>query len=449
MPTRCWSDSDFAFVFTSRAEALEAGGEAMFSCWQAARAKEMQDVSSGACQVLARVQLDRPMQQLQGAPCPWVKPVAMKMPSKAVLSATEASPTVQDGKVAVQVQKLLARVQQCPEHPWLQDATLHGLSVADFGEFLKRRGAKLQKFELRTLRSAELVMTRLFAFRDKSPFRNPMMVENFLASLSCPRPSYQSLKWCQRHLRFPLGMEAVEAPPATHASGPVGLSSKQAVVAEPVMLKFAGQTAERLFASQDLKRMHFVGQHCIAFGGVRLRHVQRSTLVRLTTSSVTFFCSKSKSRSREGFVWSVPRCTVHGFDIMKAWYDELCQLQLAGVEPHAICFDTASGAALSSAAIVAGWRAEFASFVSNPLLLTSYSFRRVLPTLASLLGWDWEWRLAIGNWVESPCQSSRPTLNLMPVRYSGCKNSVQVIVKLIGMMAIQALEQRQLHGREP
>ena len=90
------------------------------------------------------------------------------------------------------MEKLLARVHKCPEHPWLQDASLNRLSASDFQEFLSRRGEKLKRIELRTLRSAELVMERLTAFRNRPPFHNAMLVENFLASLKAPRQSYQS-----------------------------------------------------------------------------------------------------------------------------------------------------------------------------------------------------------------------------------------------------------------
>ena len=139
--------------------------------------------------------------------------------------------------------------------------------------------------------------------------------------------------------------------------------------------------------------------HMMSAVTMRRRHLQRSSLLRLTTEVAYFWCSKGKGRSREGFAWSCPAATLDGRPVIKLCRDQkLATEQAIGTSIQWICFEPTSGKRLAMSAIVTQWRRLFASKVSNPKPLTSYSMRRMGPTQANARSAAWEFLLPIGAW---------------------------------------------------
>ncbi|CAE8626510.1 unnamed protein product [Polarella glacialis] len=369
---------DFAFAFTSETEARDTGGESMVTAWLATRAQELSVVGAGAAAVLLR-----------------------------------ATPAADDEKNRIVLGELFSLIRKTPRHPWVLEAASSGLTNAEFDEFLARRMQALLRFELRSLRSGQMAFSRLAAFKPgASLFGNLMLVEAYLASLLRPASTYNSLYWVQRHLNFELGMLSVLKPAGAFSTGAVG-------------------------AAGDVRWMALVVAHVLSSGTMRQRHLQRSRLVKLTDTAAYFVRSKGKTKARDAFNWSCPCFSIDGVNMMAMWHQEVRRLSSAGTEVRCLAFDLESGQPLAFAAMIAAWRSSFS--VLNPELITSYSFRRVSPTVANPISLPWELRLALGAWQESPGGPRAEHVNLMPVRYADNRDSVQCLCTLALRLGWQKL----------
>ena len=148
-------------------------------------------------------------------------------------------------------------------------------------------------------------------------------------------------------------------------------------------------------------------------------------------------CSKGKTKARDAFNRSCPCFSVDGVNMMGMWHQEVRRLSDAGIEFRCLAFDLESGQPLAFAAMIAAWRSSFS--VLDPELSTSYSFRRVSPTVANAIALPWELRLALGAWQESPGGPKAEVVSLMPVRYADNRDSIQCLVKLALRLGWQGL----------
>ncbi|CAJ1462269.1 unnamed protein product, partial [Effrenium voratum] len=78
-------------------------------------------------------------------------------------------------------------------------------------------------------------------------------------------------------------------------------------------------------------------------------------------------------------------------------------------------------------ATVTAVRTALSQQVQEVQMLTSYSARRVLPTLAMLVGMDPSETLALSDWQLKPADEQ----SAMPLRYSSARYHVSVRVKLL------------------
>jgi hypothetical protein len=133
--------------------------------------------------------------------------------------------------------------------------------------------------------------------------------------------------------------------------------------------------------------------------------------------------------------------------MMAMWHQEVRRLSDAGTEVRCLAFDLESGQPLAFSAMIAAWRSSFS--VLNPELITSYSFRRVSPTVANAIALPWELRLALGAWQESPGGPKAEVVSLMPVRYADNRDSIQCLVKLALLRGWQGLLEATSGGAVP
>ena len=129
-------------------------------------------------------------------------------------------------------------------------------------------------------------------------------------------------------------------------------------------------------------------------GCARMAHLTRAYVLKVSPSMVHCHCPNRKQRQLRacGFDFAVPRffmCT--SFDWWKA-------------------FNTIKKAPLTREATVTAVRAALSQQVQEVQMLTSYSARRVLPTLAMLVGMDPSETLALSDWQLKPAdeQSAMP-----------------------------------------
>ena len=166
-----------------------------------------------------------------------------------------------------------------------------------------------------------------------------------------------------------------------------------------------------------------IGWLLLALGVMRWAHVQRSTLVELTVDSAIFRCGMGKSArngSRRPFRWSVFRYLQNGFDL-GARLQSLLQTHAVSRPPLIPNFGPprASVSELTSALVgeeLSGSR--MVRFLRQLMLqadivlpdtsskgFSTYSARRMLPTVADALGFDEKASNAIGAWGEQKQQN--------------------------------------------
>ena len=440
-------DSDFAFAFCSAEEAA-AHSNAMLLTWRAVRHSEMSSVGSQASTLL-----ERASSSASSTPTPGLAAKARpkpKGPTEAQLRAREKGQDADYEAKRAAASHLIDWVRVLPLHPWVVSAAGAKFSDAEFEEFLYRRSKVLCSFELRCLRSALLALQRLHGHRSaglQAAWGNALVVDEYLATLAKPHSTFVALRWCERHLMMQFDMSQLRCP--TTSSGTVGCASKQAVACEPKMIFGLGALVKRLLRDGDRRWLSLVVGHIMQSGVMRRRHLQRSRLLRLTSTTAFFWCAKGKTGGRQGFPWSCPSHSVDGVPVLKLWADSRQLVEkTTGKDIHYVCFDLETGDPLAMSAITAGWRSVFTEVVSNAELLTSYSFRRVATTLASAVHLPWELRLALGAWqgdVTSAPQPQAQRISLMPARYADNRDAIQAITKLSCQLVMQDLQSKACH----
>lgn len=435
-------DADFAFAFTSREQAAKISQE-LADQWTITRKIEMKVAAAGAHKVIAACRAAA-APQLAGIGNLPPRPSMYKGPPKGLLAKEPDEARIQSKKRDV-LESLVREVKKLPTHPWVSRAVSQNLSKTEFEQFLASRIAQLNRFELRTLRSAELALARLQAhFPYISVLSSSMRIESYLASLKNPAATFHALKWLETHMAFPLCMREVYPPERRHSCA-VGTGAKQC------MLQLGAEVTQ-LYRQGDPRWIAGIVAHVDATGTMRNRHVQRSVLVSITTEVATFLCAKGKTGDRSAYSWSCPVKTLDGHSIMvHCWYDMLQKLAERSIKPLCVAFDPSDGRPLAYSALTKAWRSIYSEglevgqdklLVDNAQLVTSYSFRRVAPTLANAIQLPWPLRLSLGAWQESPGGSQHEGASLMPARYAGNRDDIQACTKL----AVQAVLRDLVNG---
>ena len=150
-----------------------------------------------------------------------------------------------------------------------------------------------------------------------------------------------------------------------------------------------------------------------------------------------FWCTKGKTGSRGGFAWSVPRyCgTLDLLQVLGADLNKVRPRSGADFRRwHWLGFDSATAQPVGTAQCVRILRPHL-SAAMDVTSLSSYSFRRVLPTLAGYVGLSETERLALGQWVDQSSKTSATT----PLRYDSQKQRLGHQLRLAGLNFFQDL----------
>ena len=125
----------------------------------------------------------------------------------------------------------------------------------------------------------------------------------------------------------------------------------------------------------------------MVFGLIRFCHVQRSYLIGANTAIMIFWCFKGKTGTRDGFAWSLPR-TLGSLDLYAIWkrhWDKVRPRHGEGFRRwHYLAFDSDTAVPVSIGQFLRVIRPYFEG-VLDVQHLSSYSFRRVVPTLAGIV----------------------------------------------------------------
>jgi hypothetical protein len=152
-----------------------------------------------------------------------------------------------------------------------------------------------------------------------------------------------------------------------------------------------------------------------------------------------FFCKRGKQKhNRAGFYWGVPSRTSGGYNWTEKFLTEYNQRRRSdvGKEMMGMIFRTDTHEYLSSKAVNALTMNTVAGVVENPELLTTYSWRRLLPTIALLLDFSPAERLAIGDWNNAKEMGGEAPITL---RYAEGKEGKSRVCKLVCAAVLSSL----------
>ncbi|CAK0877553.1 unnamed protein product [Prorocentrum cordatum] len=192
----------------------------------------------------------------------------------------------------------------------------------------------------------------------------------------------------------------------------------------------------------------------MSFGTLRGRHVQRSGIIGLTGCSIWGLCSLGKARcggQRRSFKWRAPRYGLTGVDYGGEITKRFECLRTENGKPSGFLFTSSSTRSrLRTPITVSTFNQAISAIVSmggSPVKLSgtisSYSFRRWLPTWADLRKLPMEERQALGNWREAPSAATGRDAAAaafsasMGLRYSGRKDDSAELVKLEQIFALR------------
>jgi hypothetical protein len=321
---------------------------------------------------------------------------------------------------------------------------------------LRRRNAcimRIGKFEPRAVRAAVLMWMKWVQYLQLQALR-PMdititdtwVIEDFLDQVSKtatgPRSAYDKLLWLQKHLMAPVFMDSIPKPlrgaNAEHVS-----PEQQAVVLEIPMLTAIELHIHDFRGKSDWRLGALLGCWLMCLGCIRYQHLQRSAPVQLTEHWVMFAAFRGKSKeqgSRTGFIWYCPRQGILDTDIGKVVWEHWQSLQNS--EACFLCFDSKTHYPLELS--------KFQDVIREVLLplltdgeqaasLTSYSFRRFLPTFNAAREAPWTDRMAAGGWKENPDGKQEKT-SLMPARYSALRRQEELKVKLMAPLILRSVQ---------
>ena len=155
-------------------------------------------------------------------------------------------------------------------------------------------------------------------------------------------------------------------------------------------------------------------------------HISRSEPRRLTAAFLHCRCPKGKQRhAREGFDFAVPATFANGFFWAKEVLEAYRTLAPARQRLAGLCFSD-EGRPWTILEVQETMQQEMSVFLDNPEDLTTYSWRRLAPTVAQLLECKPEEMAALGDWQ---AKGEVPEVGAMAFHYSSAKYAASIKVK--------------------
>ena len=175
----------------------------------------------------------------------------------------------------------------------------------------------------------------------------------------------------------------------------------------------------------DARWTALLGQWLVGVGVLRYKHLNLSTVLKITPSTVHCFCTKGKqAKLRQGFCWCVPATFSNRFAWTKPWVDQFQLLSPARRKHCGLVFDM-RGRPWSRLESVRATQDEFRAVLEEPSLLTSYSWRRLGTTVGLLANFSVPQLAALGDWGDRISDTQAK----MPVHYAGSRYALSRFCK--------------------
>ena len=259
----------------------------------------------------------------------------------------------------------------------------------------------------------------------------PIALEDFLWQSHARVRAVNAIGWMCNNLQLGWPIEKVEKPESKKPSL-IGMECKQAPAAQPGMLKALTDCMVTAAETDDPTWLALLASWLQAMANLRLGHVlRRSVPVELYGGWILFFCKRGKQKhNRAGFYWGAPPVTSCGYDWTEKFlkgYD-IRRRSDVGKDMMGMIFRTDTFEYFSARAVNALTMDAVAGVVENPELLTTYSWRRLLPTAALHLNFSPAERIAIGDWKDAKAIGDEAPITL---RYAEGKEGKSRTCKLI------------------
>ena len=244
---------------------------------------------------------------------------------------------------------------------------------------------------------------------------DPVDLDAFLhGGTTAPTRGLQALRWISKNAQLQWAL-----PELRRVKQPKAVGEQQAMVVEPPLLSHLEDRISAMCKAGDARWTALLGQWLVGVGVLRYKHLNLSTVLKITPSTVHCFCSKGKqAKLRQGFYWCVPATFSNRFAWTKPWVDQFQLLSPArrkhcGLRPW------------SRLESVRATQAEFRAVLEEPSLLTSYSWRRLGTTVGLLANFSVPQLAALGDWGDRISDTQAK----MPVRYAGSRYALSRFCK--------------------
>ena len=198
------------------------------------------------------------------------------------------------------------------------------------------------------------------------------------------------------------------------------------------MLTHLERGIKEAFTRQDSRWTALLGNWLVGVGVLRYRHIQRAQMVRLSRSTLYCHCPRGKQASkRDGFDFSIPSQFTDGWPWAEYVVAYRNQLPEAQRDVGGLCFNT-EGCAWDISEVQATCREWFQDVVTDVADLSTYSWRRLMPTVALLAKYTPVEMVALGDWQSKSELPHKATMPL-PTHYAGSRDLVSMRLKHLSL----------------
>ena len=420
------ADEDFAFAFSDYAEALAKEGGAVADAWYLCRMVQTQYLAFEAGRAMAA---DSAASAATEAAVVGITP---KPPTRGKPSGVSTRRT-QEAEDPKRNEAYIPALVQCMQECGALSS--EKVSGEDLMSALTRRATKsCAESEEATLRRATMTWSELRAHCKEAGIEPAEMtavqLEVFVYKSQAKSRAFVAVRWLAKNLGLRWATGSV-MPPATKARNWHGMDSNQAITAEPCMIQALEVATVMAFQNGEPGRLGLLASWLQAMGCVRLAHLKRSIPLKQVDGFLWFHCHKGKQRhARAGFQWGAPSIFLDGFQ----WADSLIRewVSLTGEDKkrlRGVVYDTGKKEVLTNDAVIQLAIEAVHTAVEGAANVTTYTWRRVLPTIGTWANFQGVEQLALGDWQDHTLVKEG-NLSDMPLRYSGNKGHLSQAVKL-------------------
>ena len=165
---------------------------------------------------------------------------------------------------------------------------------------------------------------------------------------------------------------------------------------------------------------------------MRLKHLKRSTPTKLTASTLHLWCTKGKQRAnRNGFEWTIPAkfISMPTYNWAERLLEEWNKLPPSHRERCGVVFDPQSREPLTYNSCVSLTQEAMRELVENPEEVSTYTWRRVMPTLGMAAKFTGVEMLALGDWQDKSLGGKEVENAKMPIHYGDNKGESSKRIK--------------------